>query len=223
MKCHHPVLLLGSPVGNKWKADTPVCISRHTGILYCYRHKILVHILILFSILVHSSIGKACWPIPSYFFCTGTHHYWEGMLTYSKLLFLYWYTSLLGRHADLFQVTSSVLVHSFIGKACWPTPGYFFVQVHSSIGKACWPTPGYFFVQVHSSIGKVCWPTPGYFFVQVHSSIGKACWLTPGYFVQVHSSIGKACWPTPGYFFCTGTQLYWEGMLTYSRLLFLYW
>ena len=120
----HSLLLLGSPVGNKWKADTPVCISRHTGILYCYRHKILVHILILFSILVHSSIGKACWPIPSYFFCTGTHHYWEGMLTYSKLLFLYWYTSLLGRHADLFQVTSSVLVHSFIGKACWPTPGY---------------------------------------------------------------------------------------------------
>ena len=56
----HSLLLLGSPVGNKWKADTPVCISRHTGILYCYRHKILVHILILFSILVHSSIGKAC-------------------------------------------------------------------------------------------------------------------------------------------------------------------
>ena len=52
---HHPLLLLGSPVGNKRKADTLIRISRYTGILHRYGHEIPVPISVPFILWYHTA------------------------------------------------------------------------------------------------------------------------------------------------------------------------
>ena len=48
IKHNHPLLLLGSPVGNKRKTNTLDRSSQYTGILYLYGHKILVRMPVFF-------------------------------------------------------------------------------------------------------------------------------------------------------------------------------